>query len=221
MTQITAGREEPHADRPVEAAGVALDEADGAVVLLHGRGAGPRSVLGLASELGHGSVAYLAPAAAGGVWYPRPFTAPLADNEPHLSAALSLVDDLVGRAADAVGRDRVVLVGFSQGGCLASEYVARNADGTTRYGGLAVLSGGLIGPEGTPREYGGDLAETPVLLGCSDIDPHIPVERVHETRAVLGDLGAAVDERIYEGMGHTVNRDEIDGVAGIVGGVVG
>ncbi len=224
MTEITAGREGPHADRPVETAGVPLPEADAAVVLLHGRGAGPRSVLGIASELDHDGVAYLAPAAARNTWYPRSFMEPLADNEPHLSSALDLVEDLVGRAADAVDRERVVLVGFSQGACLASEYVARNAGNegeTTRYGGLAALSGGLIGPEGTSRDYGGHLGATPVLLGCSDVDPHIPVERVHETRDVLTDLGADVDERIYEGMGHTVNRDEIDAVAGIVGDVVG
>ena len=223
MTDVTAGREGPHADRPVETAGVSLETASAAVVLLHGRGAGPRSVLGIARELEQEGVAYLAPAAARNTWYPRSFMEPIADNEPHLSSALALVDDLVGRATDAVGRERVVLVGFSQGACLASEYVARNAAvaDTTRYGGLAALSGGLIGPEGTPREYGGDLDDTPVFLGCSDVDPHIPVERVHVTRDTLADLGAAVDERVYEGMGHTVNRDEIDRVAGIVDGVVG
>ncbi len=214
MTDITAGREGPHADRPVQTAGVSLSEASAALVLVHGRGAGPRSVLGIARELDHDGVAALAPAAAHNTWYPRSFMEPLADNEPHLSSALDLVDDLVGRAVEAVGRDRVVLGGFSQGACLASEYVARNA---ASYGGLAALSGGLIGPEGTPREYEGDLAGTPVLVGCSDVDPHIPLERVTETSEVLGELGAEVDERIYEGMGHTVNRDEIDAVAGIVG----
>jgi|APHM01.1.fsa_nt_gi Predicted esterase len=223
MTDITAGREDPHTDRPVETAGVPLAEASAAVVLLHGRGAGPRSVLSVASELDTEGIACLAPAAAGNTWYPRSFMEPLADNEPHLSSALALVDDLVDRAADAIGRDRVVLIGFSQGACLASEYVARNADAAgeeTRYGGLAALSGGLIGPEGTPREYEGHLEDTPVFLGCSDVDPHIPVERVHETRDVLAGLGTAVDERIYEGMGHTVTQDEVDAVAEIVGDVV-
>jgi len=219
-TDITAGREGPHENSPVETTGTPLDEAEGAVVLLHGRGATPRSVLDLAGEIDVDGVAYLAPAATRNTWYPRSFMEPLDANEPYLSSALDLVDDLVGHAADAVGRERVVVGGFSQGACLGSEYVARNAE-TTRYGGLVALSGGLIGPEGTPREYDGSLDDTPVFVGCSDVDPHIPLERVEETTATLRELDADVTERIYEGMAHTVNRDEIDHVRSLVRGVVG
>ncbi len=217
MTEFTAGREGPHADRPVRTAGAALADADAAVCLFHGRGAGPQSVLGVARELSAANVAYLAPAAARNTWYPRSFMEPTADNEPHLSSALDLADHLVERASEAVDRERVVFLGFSQGACLASEYVARNA---VRYGGLAALSGGLIGPEGTSRDYEGSLAGTPAFVGCSDVDPHIPLSRVQETTETLRDLDATVTERIYEGMGHTVNRDEIAHVDDLVSDVV-
>jgi predicted esterase len=218
MTDRTAGREGPHENSPVQTAGVPLADAEAAVLMFHGRGATPASVLGIAREVAAEGVAYLAPAATRNTWYPQSFMAALDANEPSLSSALDLADDLTARAAEAVGRDRVVLLGFSQGACLASEYVARNA---TRYGGLAALSGGLIGPEGTPRDYEGSLAGTPAFVGCSDIDPHIPLERVEETTAVLRGLDADVTERIYEGMGHTVNQDEIEHVDDLIGGVVG
>ncbi|WP_435124684.1 alpha/beta hydrolase [Halobaculum sp. D14] len=203
----------PHGGQPVTTAGADLDEARAAVVLVHGRGASPHSVLGMAEEFGTDHVAYLAPAAAQNTWYPRSFMEPLAENQPWLDSALDAVGALVDDAAAAVGAERVALLGFSQGACLSSEFVARNA---RRYGGLIAFSGGLIGPEGTAREYDGSLDGTPVFLGCSDVDPHIPLERVHETRDVLDDLGADVDERIYEGMGHTVNRDELGAAKGVV-----
>ncbi|PSQ40980.1 phospholipase [Halobacteriales archaeon SW_12_71_31] len=218
MTEIVAGREGPHADSPVHAAGTPLEEATAAVLAFHGRGATPASVLGIAREVDVDGVAYLAPAASRNTWYPRSFTEPLDANEPHLGSALDLADDLVGRAADRVGRERVALLGFSQGACLAGEYVARNA---ARYGGLAVLSGGLVGPEDTPRDYDGSLSGTPAFVGCSDVDPHIPLERVRETTETLRSLDAEVTERVYEGMGHTVNRDEIDRVETLIDGIVG
>ncbi|MFB6176140.1 MAG: alpha/beta hydrolase [Halobaculum sp.] len=213
----TSGVEGPHGGQPVVRQGPPLSEASAVVVLLHGRGATPHGMLGLADEFGTQDVAYLAPGAAGRTWYPYAFTAPMDDNEPKLSSALALVGKTVETAVGAVGNRRVAVVGFSQGACLGSEWVARNPD---RYGGLAALSGGLIGPEGTPRDYDGSLADgddgTPVFLGCSDDDPHIPLERVHETRDVLSGLGGDVDERIYEGMGHGVNDDELSAVRGIV-----
>ena len=201
--------EGPHADAQVLTTGTSLEAAEAAVVALHGRGAMARSVLGLASELAVPDVAWLGPQAAGNTWYPNSFMAEMDDNQPHLSSALELVDETVARAVDAgIPRERVVLLGFSQGACLASEYVARNA---TRFGGLVAFSGGLIGPEGTPRDYDGDLDGTPVYLGCDAKDPHIPVERVHETRDVLTDLGADVAEQIFEGMGHTIVPEEVEG----------
>ncbi|WP_435344484.1 alpha/beta hydrolase [Haloarchaeobius sp. HRN-SO-5] len=199
---------DPHAGARIETAGASLEDARAAVVALHGRGASPRSVLSLAPELDVPGVAWLGPQATRNTWYPHAFTADLADNEPHLSSALSLVADTVSRAVDAgVARERVVVLGFSQGSCLGSEFLARNA---TRYGGLVVFSGGLIGPDGTPRDYDGDLDGTPVFLGCGDHDPHIAVGRVHETRDVLADLGGDVTERIFEGMGHTIVPEELD-----------
>ncbi|QLG61524.1 alpha/beta hydrolase [Halorarum salinum] len=205
--------EGPHAGQPVATAGADLADARAAVVTVHGRGATARSILGMAGEFGTDRVAYLAPQAANHTWYPHSFMEETARNQPHLDSALEFLGGTVAEAADAVGHDRVALLGFSQGACLSSEWVARNA---RRYGGLIAFSGGLVGPEGTPREYDGDLDGTPAFLGCSDVDPHIPLERVHETRDVLEDLGAEVDERIYEGMGHGVNEDEFSAAKGIV-----
>lgn len=204
----------PHAGQPVRRRGPPLADADAAVVFVHGRGATAGGILGLADDLDvDDGTACLAPAAARREWYPAAFTAPTADNQPHLDSALAFVGATVAAATDAVDTDRTALVGFSQGACLATEWTARNP---ARYGGLAVLSGGLIGPPGTTFDHEGSLADdddaTPVFLGCSDDDPHIPVERVHETRDALDEMGAAVDERIYSGMGHGVNRDEIDAV---------
>lgn len=210
---------DPHADQPVETAGESVDSADAAVVLCHGRGASAAGMLDLARELDVDGVAFLALQAARRTWYPNGFMEPVERNEPWLSSALSFVDRTLQDVEDAgVAATATVLVGFSQGGCLASTFVARNP---RRYGGLAALSAGLIGPEGTDFDLDGDLEGTPVFLGCSDVDPHIPVERVHETRAVLEDLGADVTERIYEGMGHTVNRDELEAVSELVESVAG
>ncbi|MCU4801177.1 alpha/beta hydrolase [Halobacteria archaeon HArc-gm2] len=204
-----------HADQPTRTAGATLEDADAAVVMFHGRGATGQSVLSFADEFDHDGVAYVAPQAARNTWYPQSFMAPMEQNEPWLSAALDRADQAVADVEDAgIPAENIVLLGFSQGACLASETMARNA---RRYGGLAALSGGLIGPEGTPREYEGSLDETPVFIGCSDQDPHIPLERVHETAEVLEDLDGDVDERIYEGMGHTVNEDELAAVDEMIG----
>ncbi|WP_226021375.1 alpha/beta hydrolase [Halomicrobium salinisoli] len=208
----------PHAGQPVRTAGADLDDADAAVVAVHGRGARAESVLSLAGEFDVDGVAYLGPQAARNTWYPNRFVAPIEDNEPHLSSALSFVDETVQRAVDAgISRERIVLLGFSQGACLASEYVARNP---RRWGGLAAFSGGLIGPPGTEFEYDGDLDGTPAFVGCSDSDPHIPEERVHETTEALEALGADVTERLYPGMGHTINQDETEFVAGMLADLV-
>jgi predicted esterase len=196
------------------AAGTPLDGARGAVVMIHGRGASAESILDLAGELQTDSLALLAPQAPGGSWYPHSFLMPLDQNEPHLSAALATVGATLDElAAAGIPAERTVLLGFSQGACLATEYAARNAQ---RYGGVVALSGGLIGPDGTPRDYPGTLDGTPVFLGCSDTDFHIPLARVEESGAILRALGGAVDQRIYPGMGHTVNRDELTAVQAIL-----
>lgn len=211
--------EDPHGDQPLVTAGAELADADAAVVMVHGRGASAQSILGMAGEFEVEGVAFLAPQAAGNTWYPNSFLEPMETNQPGLDSGLRAVSDAIEAATDAgIARERVMLLGFSQGACLASEFVARNA---TRYGGLAALSGGLIGPEGTPREYDGSLDGTPVFVGCSDRDPHIPLERVEETTSVLDDLDAEVTERIYEGMGHGVNDDEMAFVSGMVRSLAG
>jgi phospholipase/carboxylesterase len=189
------------------ASGAPLAQARAAAVMVHGRGGSAEDMLGLAEEFGQPDIAYLAPEAPGNTWYPYSFLAPLQRNEPHLSAALATVGTTLDRLAqEGFSAERVALIGFSQGGCLSLEYVARNAK---RYGAVAGLSAGLIGPPGTPRNYAGSLAGTRVFLGCSDIDSHIPLARVHESRDVMERLGANVTERIYPAMGHTVNGDEV------------
>jgi phospholipase/carboxylesterase len=198
---------DPHCGVPIAEGGAPLTRAKAVVVMLHGRGANASDMLSLAEVFAQPDLAYLAPQAAGQSWYPYTFLAPLVRNEPFLSSALRMLETLLGRlSTDGYELGRVVLLGFSQGACLALEYAARHA---LRHGGLVGLSGGLIGPDGTPRDYAGHLAGTPVFLGCSDVDPHIPVERVHETARVLGGLGGVVTKRIYPGMGHAINEDEI------------
>jgi predicted esterase len=207
----------PHQDQTVFTVGKPVHEASAAMILLHGRGAPAQSMFWLAQELAHPQFTYLAPQAQGNTWYPRSFLHPLESNEPWLSSALAAVGAVVAQLTqDGIPTSRIVLVGFSQGACLASEYVARNA---TRYGGLIVFSGGLIGPDSTPRDYPGSLHGTPVFLGCSDSDIHVPLARVQETTDVLEQLGAVVTERIYPQMAHTVIPDEIEHARRIVDSV--
>ncbi|MDQ3068446.1 MAG: phospholipase [Acidobacteriota bacterium] len=205
---------DPHAGQPVLRAGAPLRSARLAVIMIHGRGAGAEDMLGLAGELGMpdmpemDDVAFLAPQAADHAWYPNRFMAPIESNEPWLTSALKKIATLIGEAAAAgIGPERVALAGFSQGACLVSEFAARHA---LRYRAVIALSGGVIGPAGTPRDYAGGFDGTPALFGCSDIDPHIPLDRVRESAEIYRRMGAAVDERIYPRMGHTVNRDELD-----------
>jgi predicted esterase len=190
--------------------GAAIGGARIVAVLLHGRGASAQDILGLAEGLSAPGVAYVAPQAADGTWYPYSFLAPLTQNEPKLGSALRMLSRLLeelGRRE--VLRERIALMGFSQGACLALEFAARNA---ARYAAVAALTGGLVGPPGTARDYPGSFDGTPIFLGSSDVDPHVPLERVRESSAVLTRMGARVDERIYPGMAHTVNADELKAV---------
>ena len=208
----------PHQGQPILAAGAPLEAAPAAMVMIHGRGATAESILTLALELGRPEFAYLAPQAAGDTWYPNSFMAPIASNEPWLSGALATIAAALERVAAAgIPPERTILLGFSQGACLATEFTARNA---RRYGGVAGLSGGLIGPDGTPRDYAGSLDGTPIFLGCSDVDFHIPKERVQESAEVLRRLGGQVDMRLYPGMGHTVNQEEIEAVRAIMANLI-
>lgn len=196
----------PRDGQPVLQAGEPLERASAAMVLVHGRGASAQDIMLIASELPGRGFAYLAPQAAGGTWYPYPFTAPLERNEPWLSSALDVIAGLMARIEESIPADRVILLGFSQGACLALEFAARHA---RRYGGVAGLSGALIGPDGMAREYAGSLAGTPVLVASSDVDPYVPAPRVEEAGEVLRRLGGEVTVRLYPGLGHEVNRDEI------------
>jgi predicted esterase len=199
--------EGPHQGQPVMGAGVPLKEAKAAMILIHGRGADARDLLSLSAELNNSKFAYLAPRAAGDTWYPFSFLAPIVQNEPGISSGLQVIADvLVYLKQEGFPPGKVMILGFSQGACLSLEFVARNPQ---KYGGVAGLSGGLIGPAGTPRDYPGSLKDTPVFLGCSDSDFHIPKERVQETTRVLQKMGAAVTERLYPNMEHTINLDEI------------
>jgi predicted esterase len=198
---------------PVLEAGEPLAKARAAMILVHGRGATAGDIMTIGAELSHPGFAYFAPQASGNAWYPNPFTAPLDTNEPYLSSALSVLEGLLARVETAVPAQRVILLGFSQGACLTLEFAARHA---RRYGGVVGLSGGLIGPDGTPRDYPGSFEGTPVFLGCSDVDPHIRKDRVEEAAEVFKRMGARMTMRLYPGMGHTVNPDEIEAVREIV-----
>jgi predicted esterase len=201
---------DPHRDQPILLGGAPLAEAAGVMVLAHGRGGSAQDMFTLARELDRPQFAVFAPEAAGRTWYPYSFLEKLERNQSHLNSALRLLKTVMGKIEAAkVPFQRVVLIGFSQGACLMLEFAARNA---RRYGGIAGLSGGLIGPEGTPRDYQGSFDGTPVFLGCSDVDPHIPKRRVDETAAVFERMGAKVTERIYPGLGHNINQEEIAAV---------
>jgi predicted esterase len=198
----------PHGGQRVLMGGASLDRASGGLIAIHGRGGGAEDIMALAREVAPPGVTNLAPQAAGNTWYPYRFLEPTERNEPYLSSALRIVADLIAQLGEqGFPTERVALLGFSQGACLALEAAARNP---RRYAGVIGFSGGLIGPPGTSFDYAGSLDNTPVFIGSSDVDPHIPKERVEESAAALDRLGAAVDARLYPGMGHTVNRDELE-----------
>jgi predicted esterase len=207
---------DPHAGLLLVTRGPRPVDARLTTIMIHGRGASAEDILTLADELRLEDVAFVAPQAANNTWYPYSFLAQMAQNEPWLSSAIGVVAALIAQLArDGVDARRIALLGFSQGACLSLEVAARHA---RRYAGVFGLSGGLIGPPGTPRDYAGTFDGTPVFLGCSDVDAHIPVERVHESADVLRRMGAHVDERIYPGMGHAVTPDEIAAVRALMRG---
>ncbi len=211
----------PHQGQPVINKGKPLEKAKGVVILLHGRGATAESILTLAIELqktgdgqtahqAHGGslvdLAWMAPQASFNTWYPYSFLSPPEQNEPGLSSVFQVIEELIDQVTEAgILKKNIVLAGFSQGACLASEFAARNPD---RYGGVVALSGGLMGPEVDPGRYSGSMEGTPVFFGCSDYDHYIPEERVHESAELFERIGADVTKKIYEGLGHTVNKDE-------------
>ena len=198
---------DPHHGQPVLSGGASIENTVGALVLLHGRGAGAANILPLGAELGRSDLACRAPHAFNATWYPYGFMAPIEQNEPWYGSALATLDRLFDQLeADGIPASKTALVGFSQGACLATTYAALRPK---RYGGVVAFTGGLIGPPGTRWPKEGSLEGTPVFLGASDRDPHIPRGRVAETAIHLEALGASVTEKIYPGMGHTINADEL------------
>lgn len=189
-------------------AGIPLGEATKALIMIHGRGANPADILSLARHLDVEGYALLAPKASNGSWYPYSFLAPLQQNEPAFSAALEqLAQTVVQVVAAGITKDNIYFLGFSQGACLALEFTARNA---AKYGGVVAFTGGLIGDAVYPEHYKGNFNGTPVFIGTSDPDMHVPVTRVHETTTLLKSKGADVTEKVYPNMGHTISQDEIN-----------
>jgi len=207
----------PHAGQTVMTMGAPLGEGRVVVIAVHGRGATPANILDLAPAIGNEHVTFLAPAALGGTWYPKGFMAPIGDNEPGITSAISVVHSLIEEAVThGVPTERIVLMGFSQGACLASTAAQRRP---ARYGGVLVYSGGLIGPPGTVWSARGDFGGTPIFFGCSDVDGHIPAERVKESAEHFEQMGAAVTLRLYPGMGHTIEDDEVAFGRGLLAGL--
>jgi len=207
-----------HQGQPVRMSGEAPGQARAAMLMLHGRGARAEDILSLADQLAQPGFVYFAPQAAGNTWYPKRFLEPLQDNEPWLSSALELVSDtFTGILNFGFPPERIMILGFSQGACLTLEFAARNA---RHFGGVAGLTGALIGPDDLPRNYPGSLAGTPVFLGCSDVDFHIAKERVEATAEILRNLGGSVTRRLYPDMGHTVNQDELEFVRSMMKSVI-
>ncbi len=203
-----------HEGQPLVIRGRPLAESKAVAILMHGRGHTTETILALADRIGNAAFTYLAPAAKDQTWYPYGFMAPIAQNEPFLSSALTVYNSLIhDLLRQGFSRQQLVLLGFSQGACLTAEYAVRHAD---RYGGVVLFTGGLIGPPGTIWDYPGSFQETPIFLGTSDVDSFVPVERVHESAALFQQMGANVVERVYPGMDHLVNDDEISFVRSLM-----
>jgi phospholipase/carboxylesterase len=189
-------------------AGAPIEETGKALIMLHGRGASAEDILSMSSYLDVKDYTLQAPQATNHTWYPYSFLETPSKNEPWLSSALSLIMEMVDELKEKkISLDNIYFLGFSQGACLALEFVARNA---ARYGGVIAFTGGLIGDKIYPENYKGDFEKTPVFIGAGNLDPHVPVERVKETVRILKNMNAAVNEKIYPGLGHTINNDEID-----------
>lgn len=189
-------------------AGKELTAAGKVLIMLHGRGGNAEDILSLSQYLHVKDYALLAPQAANNTWYPYSFLAPPPQNEPWLSSALAVLKELLNDInGKGVATENIYFAGFSQGACLTLEFVARNA---ARYGGVAAFTGGLIGDKIYSGNYSGDFQQTPFFIGTGDPDPHVPVERVYATSNILKNMNAAVVEKVYTNMGHTINQDEIE-----------
>ena len=194
--------------KKVITAGKAIDQADKVLIMINGRGGSAQDILSLAAHLNTKDYALLAPQATNNTWYPTSFLAAPAINEPWLSSAIQVVDEVVHDVlAQGISKENIFFLGFSQGACLTLEYVTRNA---SKYGGVVALTGGLIGDKIYAKNYSGDFDGTPVFIGTSNPDPHVPVSRVNETTTILQAMGAHVTEKVYPNMGHTISHDEME-----------
>lgn len=189
-------------------AGKPLNEAKKAMIMIHGRGAGSNDILSLARHLNVADFTLVAPQAQGNTWYPYSFLAPTSQNEPSLSNSLNLISEVVKSVEEnGISKENIYFLGFSQGACLVLEFTAKNA---SKYGGVVAFTGGLIGKTISEETYSGNFENTPIFIGTSDPDFHVPVERVNETEMLLKKMGALVTKKIYENMGHTISQDEIN-----------
>jgi predicted esterase len=207
-------KNDPHLNQPVLFTGEKIESAKAAMILIHGRGSTSQDILTFSNEFMHPGFLYAAPQAFGNTWYPYSFLRRVEENEPGLSSALNAIDTLLNKILKTgIPQEKIILLGFSQGACLTLEYAARNAG---RYGGIVGFSGGLVGDKINRENYKGSFEQTPVFLGCSDIDFHIPKERVDETEEIIKNMGGNVIKRIYKNMGHTINSDEISFVQNLI-----
>ena len=207
----------PHYGQAILSTGESLTNATSAMIMIHGRGGSAEDILAMSNHFTTPNVAYFAPQAKNFTWYPNRFIMPRASNEPYLTSAMRIISDLILHITESgLSTDKIMLIGFSQGACLTLEYAIRNPK---RYGGVFGLSGGLIGADGELKGYVGSLNATPVFLGCSDVDDHIPVGRIHQSADLLAGMGATVTKRIYPNMGHTINQDELDFIKGAMDAV--
>lgn len=199
-------------------AGQPLESAGKVMVMVHGRGGSARDLLSMSQYIDDKDFAFIAPEATNNTWYPQSFLRPMAENEPYLSSALAVLVSLRARLQSDynVKLPQLYWLGFSQGACLLSEFIARNA---MPYGGVFALSGGLIGPDSTPRNYDGSFEGTPIFLGCSDVDSHVPKQRVLESSAVFERMGATVTTKLYPNFPHSINEDELKIVNQIIAGL--
>ncbi len=205
---------EPHVGQPIETTGRPLGEGRAVMIMIHGRQAAPVNILQLVDSLSQPEFTYIAPAAANNTWYPYSFMADKEQNEPGISSGVAVIDGVVSDVVNkGILKDHIVLLGFSQGACLTAEYAVEHAE---RFGGVILYSGSVIGPPGTTWAYGGSFDGTPIFMGCSDVDSHVPLERIEEGTAVFERMGAIVTKRIYPGMGHQINDDEIAFTQGLM-----
>jgi phospholipase/carboxylesterase len=192
----------------IKTSGKPLDQAEKALIMIHGRGGSAEDILGLSQHLIVQDYALLAPQATNGSWYPFSFIAPSEQNEPWLSSAVETIEKTVKTALDAgIKAEHIYFFGFSQGACLTLEFLARNAQ---KFGGAAAIIGGVIGEKINRENYKGDFAQTPILLATSNPDFHVPVERVYATANILKEMNADVTEKVYENFGHSINQEEIE-----------